>query len=104
MKKSNMNTLSLKKSKDNRLIKSWFGFFFGASLFGISLIGLFESFSLEGILRSFAFLCFWFLWSQMIGLGWNLSITKLFVKEAEPPRTTSLSLYLPFIPLILLII
>jgi hypothetical protein len=99
-----MTTLSVKKTKDNRLIKSWFGFFFGASLFGISLIGLFESFSLEGILRSFAFLCFWFLWSQMIGLGWNRSITKLFVTEAETTKITCLSLYLPFIPLILLAI
>ncbi|MGR2920498.1 hypothetical protein [Acinetobacter sp. 1125_18A] len=99
-----MNTLSLKKSKDNHLIKSWFGFFFGASLFGISLIALFESFSLGGILRSFAFFIFWILWSQMIGLGWNLPITKLFVKKVKTTKTSSLSFYLPFIPLILLAI
>lgn len=99
-----MHPLSSKNSKDTPFIKSWFGFLFGASIFGFNIVDLFESFSLEGILRTLAFLCFWILWSQMIDGGWNRSITKLFVTEAETTKITCLSLYLPFIPLILLAI
>lgn len=94
-----MNTLST-NSADNRLIKSWFGFFLGMFAFGINIMGLLESLSTVGVLRSLAFLCFWYLWSQMT--GWNRPITKFFVNETEDQKASGLSLYLPFIALILL--
>ena len=50
-KNSNMNTLST-NSADNRLIKSWFGFFLGMFAFGINIMGLLESLSTVGVLRS----------------------------------------------------
>lgn len=99
-----MTTLSVKETKDNRLIKSWFGFFFGASLFVINLSEFFDSFSLESILKSLAFLFFWILWSQKMGWGWNPPITKPFDSEAETTKLTILNFYLPFIALILLVI
>jgi hypothetical protein len=54
-----MNNLSI-SSLNRPLIKSWFGFSVGAISVGISLIELFETFTLAKILSTLGFLCFWY--------------------------------------------
>lgn len=86
---------------DTRLIKSWFGFLLGLFCVGISLIDLFESVSLQGILRILGFLCFWYPWCQLPVK--NYSLSKLFSKKKEGEKLNKLASYLTIIGLLLLI-
>ena len=86
---------------DTRLIKSWFGFFLGLFCVTTSLIGLFESVSLQGILRTLGFLCFWYPWCQLPVKNYPLS--KLFSKKKEGENLNKLAGYLTIIALVLLI-
>ncbi|MEN3978477.1 hypothetical protein [Acinetobacter sp. CWB-B33] len=86
---------------DTRLIKSWFGFFLGLFCVGTSLIGLFESVNLQGILRTLGFLCFWYPWCQLPVKNYPLS--KLFSKKKEGEKLNKLASYLTIIALVLLI-
>ncbi|WP_227549118.1 hypothetical protein [Acinetobacter bereziniae] len=79
-----MNNLSI-SSFNRPLIKSWFGFSVGAISVGISLIELFETFTLAKILSTLSFLCFWYPWSQMT--HWNNSIKiKTFLISYQHPK------------------
>ncbi len=86
---------------DTRIIKSWFGFILGLFCVGISLIALFESVSLQGILRTLGFLCFWYPWCQLPVKNYPLS--KLFRKKTEGEKLNKLASYLTIIGLLLLI-
>lgn len=86
---------------DTRIIKSWFGFILGLFCVGISLIALFESVSLQGILRTLGFLCFWYPWCQLPVKNYPLS--KLFRKKTEGEKLNKLASYLTIIGLVLLI-
>ncbi len=86
---------------DTRLIKSWFGFILGLICVGISMIALFESLSLQGILRTLGFLCFWYPWCQLPVK--NYSLSKLFRKKTEVEKLNKLASYLTIIGLVLLI-
>ena len=86
---------------DTRLIKSWFGFILGLICVGISMIALFESVSLQGILRTLGFLCFWYPWCQLPVK--NYSLSKLFRKKTEVEKLNKLASYLTIIGLVLLI-
>ncbi|MNR93243.1 hypothetical protein D3C72_242940 [compost metagenome] len=86
---------------DTRLIKSWFGFILGLICVGISMIALFESLSLQGILRTLGFLCFWYPWCQLPVK--NYSLSKLFRKKTEGEKLNKLASYLTIIGLLLLI-
>ena len=86
---------------DTRIIKSWFGFILGLFCVGISLIALFESVSLQGILRTLGFLCFWYPWCQLPVKNYPLS--KLFSKKKEGEKLNKLASYLTIIGLLLLI-
>lgn len=86
---------------DTRIIKSWFGFILGLFCVGISLIALFESVSLQGILRTLGFLCFWYPWCQLPVKNYPLS--KLFRKRTEGEKLNKLASYLTIIGLLLLI-
>lgn len=86
---------------DTRLIKSWFGFLLGLFCVGISIIALFESVSLQGILRTLGFLCFWYPWCQLPVK--NYSLSKLFRKKTEVEKLNKLASYLTIIGLVLLI-
>lgn len=86
---------------DTRIIKSWFGFLLGLFCVGISMIALFESVSLKGILRTLGFLCFWYPWCQLPVKNYPLS--KLFRKKKEGEKLNKLASYLTIIGLLLLI-
>ena len=86
---------------DTRLIKSWFGFFLGLFCVTTSLIDLFESVSLQGIMRTLGFLCFWYPWCQLPVKNYPLS--KLFSKKTEGEKLNKLAGYLTIISLVLLI-
>lgn len=86
---------------DTRLIKSWFGFILGLFCVGISLIALYESVSLQGILRTLGFLCFWYPWCQLPVKNYPLS--KLFRKKTEGEKLNKLASCLTIIGLLLLI-
>jgi uncharacterized membrane protein len=86
---------------DTHLIKSWFGFILGLICVGISMIALFESVSLQGILRTLGFLCFWYPWCQLPVKNYPLS--KLFRKKTEVEKLNKLASYLTIIGLVLLI-
>lgn len=86
---------------DTRIIKSWFGFILGLICVGISIIALFESVSLQGILRTLGFLCFWYPWCQLPVK--NYSLSKLFRKKTEGEKLNKLASYLTIIGLVLLI-
>ena len=86
---------------DTRIIKSWFGFILGLICVGISIIALFESVSLQGILRTLGFLCFWYPWCQLPVKNYPLS--KLFRKKTEGEKLNKLASYLTIIGLVLLI-
>ena len=86
---------------DTRIIKSWFGFILGLICVGISIIALFESVSLQGILRTLGFLCFWYPWCQLPVKNYPLS--KLFRKKTEGEKLNKLASYLTIIGLLLLI-
>lgn len=86
---------------DTHLIKSWFGFILGLICVGISTIALFESVSLQGILRTLGFLCFWYPWCQLPVKNYPLS--KLFRKKTEVEKLNKLASYLTIIGLVLLI-
>lgn len=83
---------------DTRLIKSWFGFILGLICVGISMIALFESVSLQGILRTLGFLCFWYPWCQLPVK--NYSLSKLFSKKKEGEKLNKLASYLTIISLV----
>ena len=93
-----MNNLSI-SSFNRPLIKSWFGFSVGAISVGISLIELFETFTLAKILSTLSFLCFWYPWSQMT--IWNNPIKNLF--KADNQAISKLSTYLTLIAMLFLI-
>lgn len=86
---------------DTRLIKSWFGFILGLICVGISIIALFEAVSLQGILRTLGFLCFWYPWCQLPVK--NYSLSKLFRKKTEVEKLNKLASYLTIIGLVLII-
>ena len=86
---------------DTRIIKSWFGFILGLICVGISIIALFESVSLQGILRTLGFLCFWYPWCQLPVKNYPLS--KLFRKKTEGEKLNKLASCLTIIGLLLLI-
>ena len=86
---------------DTRIIKSWFGFILGLICVGISIIALFESVSLQGILRTLGFLCFWYPWCQLPVKNYPLS--KLFRKKIEGEKLNKLASSLTIIGLLLLI-
>ena len=86
---------------DTRLIKSWFGFILGLICVGISMMALFESVSLQGILRTLGFLCFWYPWSQLPVK--NQPLSKFFSREIEGEKLNKLAIYLTIIALVLLI-
>ena len=98
MNNSNMNNLPI-NSPNSPLIKSWFGFVVGAISVVISLIALFETFTLAKILSTLGFLCFWYPWSQMT--HWNKSIKNFFKVDEQP--MSKLCIYLALIGTILLI-
>lgn len=75
-----MNDLST-SSRNNWLIKSWFGFFLGAVFVGIGLFGLSEKLTLAGILSTLAFLCFWCPFSQIT--GWKIPIKNFFQGDTQ---------------------
>ncbi|OTG82308.1 hypothetical protein [Acinetobacter sp. ANC 4648] len=95
-----MNNISI-SSPNNRLIKSWFGFFLGAILVGISLVGLSKNLTVASILSTLGFLCFWYPWSQMTGLGWNNPMKNFF--KADNQAISKPCTYLTLIATILLI-
>lgn len=80
-------------------IKSWLGFALGAVSVAISLVGLFKSFDLAGILSTLGFLCFWHPWSQMT--GWNNPIKNFF--KVDDQSMSKPCIYLTLIATILLI-
>lgn len=86
---------------DTRLIKSWFGFILGLICVGISMIALYESLSLQGILRTLGFLCFWYPWCQLPIKNYPLS--KLFSKKTEGVKLNKLASYLTIMALVFLI-
>ncbi len=93
-----MNNLSI-SSPNNHFIKSWFGFVLGAISVGVSLVELFENFSLAGVLSTLGFLCFWYPWSQMT--GWNNPMKNFF--KADDQVMSKSCTYLILIATILLI-
>ena len=93
-----MNNLSI-NSPNSPLIKSWFGFAFGACFFTLSLFGLSENLTLAKILSTLGFLCFWYPWSQMT--GWNNPIKNFF--KVDNQAMSKLSTYLALIATVLLI-
>ena len=56
---------------DTRIIKSWFGFIPGLICVGISILALFESVSLQGILELWVFYAF-----GIHGVSYPLRITR----------------------------
>ena len=86
---------------DTRLIKSWFGFLLGLFCVTTSLIDLFESVDLQGILRTLGFLCFWYPWCQLPVKNYPLS--KLFRNKTEGEKLNKLASCLTIIGLFLLI-
>ena len=95
-----MNNLSI-SSPNHRFIKSWFGFFLGAICVGISLLALFDTFTLAKTLGTLGFLCFWYPWSQMTGLSWNNPMKNFF--KADNQAISKPCTYLTLIGIILLI-
>lgn len=61
------------------LVQSWFGFCLGLFTVGLSIVALFETWSLKGILVTLGFLCFWYPWSQVA--MWNKPLKGLFNQE-----------------------
>ena len=86
---------------DTRLIKSWFGFLLGLFFVTTSLIALFESVNLQGILRTLGFLCFWYPSSQLPIK--NQPLSKFFSREIEGEKLNKLAVYLTIIAIALLI-
>ncbi|SJX23201.1 hypothetical protein ACNJC6_02857 [Acinetobacter johnsonii] len=86
---------------DTRIIKSWFGFILGLICVTTSLIDLFESVDLQGVLRTLGFLCFWYPWCQLPVKNYPLS--KLFRKKTEGEKLNKLASCLTIIGLLLLI-
>lgn len=98
MNNSNMNNLSI-SSPNHRFIKSWFGFFLGAICVGISLLALFDTFTLAKTLGTLGFLCFWYPWSQMT--HWNNPMKSFF--KVDDQAMNKPCTYLVLIATILLI-
>ncbi len=93
-----MNNLSINSQKKS-LIKSWFGFFLGAILVAISLVGLSKNLTVVSILSTFGFLCLWYPCSQMT--GWNNPMKSFF--KADNQSISKPCTYLTLIATILLI-
>lgn len=86
---------------DNRPIKSWFGFLLGLFCVVMSIIALFESMSLQSILRTLGFLCFWYPWSQLQVK--NRPLSKFFSSEIDGDKLNKQASVLAIIALALLI-
>lgn len=67
--------------KNNRLIKSLFGFFLGAICTLMGVTDLSKELTLSSFLSTLAFLCFWYLWSQTI--AWNQSMKHFFTANKQ---------------------
>lgn len=95
-----MNSSSISLN-DNRIIKSWFGFFLGLFFVAMNIIALFESVNLQDILRTLGFLCFWYPCCQLPVK--NYSLSKFFSREIEGEKLNRLASYLTIIAVVLLI-
>lgn len=70
-----MNNSSINTQTDP-YIKSWFGFFMGLIFVSLSLFGLVEDLSIQGILATLGFLCFWYPFTQLT--GWRAPLKSFF--------------------------
>lgn len=84
---------------DDRVIKSWFGFFLGLICVVLSLVALCKNLSGTGVMQLLGFLCFWYPWTQM--QIWNQSIKHFF--KVDDTSTHPIQRYLTLMGSVLLI-